>query len=839
VKNNSKLETRNSKLQNTEGVFYDIKRLLDKSNDMKRSTAIFFTFSTILFLNFTILNAQKGILKGKIIDAQTGLPLSYASIRAFKNVDSSLVSGAITDEKGLFSTEIPIGQFYAIIDFMGYKAFKTLSFSISKENLSYDLGTIKLASGANTLDEVVIQAEKSTMELSLDKKIFNVGKDLANAGGSATDILSNIPSVSVDVDGNVKLRGSENVRILIDGKPSGLVSFKGAAGLQQLQGSQIERVEIITNPSARYEAEGMSGIINIVLKKQQKQGVNGSFEIITGNPVNYGVAANINYRHKKVNFFVNYGIAYRKIPGKGSQYQEVYVHDTTFITEMTREGGTTGFHNNIRGGLDYFFNDKNSLTAAYLLRRSDVRRITDFVYKDYIFNKNNLRVTTTRQQDEKEHEPNAEYSLTYKKTFNKKGQELVADLRYLDYWERSDQIYPQTSFFADGSVNPANTKVQKALNDEFEKQYLFQLDYVQPIGKEGKFETGVRSTFRHMINDFTVTERNTKGVFEVLPNLKNYFTYDENIHALYAILGNKKDNISYQIGVRGEITDVTTKLQLTNQQNPRKYANLFPSAHFTYNLPNENALQLSYSRRVRRPRYDELNPFVTFSDNRNFFSGNPDLNPEFSNAFELGHIKYFEKGSLSSSIYYRHTNDKILGIRRVDSLGYAKTRPENFAVEDAYGAEFTSQYAPFKWWKMDYSFNFFRAITDGGNIDAAFKSDTYSWFMRHTSRFILPHNIDFQVRGNYEAPQKTPQGTRKSVYYVDLGVNKDVFKGKGTLTLNVSDLFNSRRNRFITEGGNFYTEGNFLGRRRQINLTFNYRLDSSSKKTKSLISEEG
>ena len=214
------------------------------------------------------------------------------------------------------------------------------------------------------------------------------------------------------------------------------------------------------------------------------------------------------------------------------------------------------------------------------------------------------------------------------------------------------------------------------------------------------------------------------------------------------------------------------------------------------------------------------------------------MNPEFSHAFELGHVKYLEKGSLSSSLYYRHTGDKIVGIRRVDSLGYAKTRPENFLVGDAFGAEFTSQYALFKWWKLDFNINFFRAITDGGNLDASFKSDTYSWFMRQTSRFSLPHSIDFQVRGNYEAPQITPQGTRKSVYFIDLGMNKDILKGKGTLTLNVSDLFNSRRNRFITEGVNFYTDGNFLGRRRQVNLTFNYRLDSSSKKAKSIISED-
>jgi ferric enterobactin receptor len=792
----------------------------------------------VLFFNAPFLCAQKGLIKGKVMDTQTSTPLSYAGIRVFKTADSSLVAGAITDDKGLFSITTPVGQFYVILDFIGYKAVKTAAFTLSKDQLNYDLGTVQLSANSNTLGEVVVQAEKSTMELSLDKKVFNVGKDLANRGGSATDLLGNIPSVSVDVEGNVKLRGSDNVRILIDGKPSGLVSFKGSAGLQQLQGSLIERVEIITNPSARYEAEGMSGIINIVLKKEQNQGVNGSFELIMGDPMNYGVAANINYRHKKVNFFVNYGVAYRKGPGKGEQFQKVYSHDTTFITEMSRVGGTTGFNNNIRGGLDYNFNETSTLTAAYLLKRSDVRRITDFTYKDYIFTTNNLQTITMRQQDEKEHEPNSEYSLSYKKTFKKKGQELIVDARFLDNWERSDQFYPQTSFFANGTPNPRQTKTQKALNDEFEKQYLFQLDYVHPLGKEGKLETGIRTNFRNMINDYLVTEKNKQGEFVTFQGLDNYFIYNENINAAYAILGNTKGKLSYQFGLRGEMTDVKTTLQQTNEVNKRDYANLFPSAHFTYKLPKENALQVSYSRHVRRPRYDDLNPFVTFSDNRNFFSGNPNLNPEFSHAFELGHVKYFEKGSFLSSLYYRHTTDKIVSIRRVDSLGFGNTHPENLLVEDAYGAEFTSQYTPFKWWKLDFNVNLFRATIDGANIDKSFFSDTYSWFARQTSRFSLPHKIDFQVRGNYEAAQKTPQGIRKAVYFIDLGANKDVFKGKGTLTLNVSDLLNSRRNRFITEGVNFYTEGNFLGRRRQVNLTFNYRLNANAKKTKSIISEE-
>jgi outer membrane receptor protein involved in Fe transport len=258
----------------------------------------------------------------------------------------------------------------------------------------------------------------------------------------------------------------------------------------------------------------------------------------------------------------------------------------------------------------------------------------------------------------------------------------------------------------------------------------------------------------------------------------------------------------------------------------------------TYDLPRQHALQISFSRRVRRPQYNDLSPFMTFSDSRNFFSGNPDLNPEFTNSFDLGHIKYMGKGSVSSSVYYRHTIGKIIRIRQVDEQGFAMTRPENLATEDSYGAEFTSSYAPYPWWKVDGSLNFFRAMTNGSNLDASFQSDTYSWFARTTSRFTFWKSTDFQMRGNYEAPQQTPQGRRMAIATLDLSVSRDVLKNNGTLTLNVLDVFNSRRFRTITEGTNFYTENNSQGRLRQINLTFNYRLRQAKKKAKDPVDGE-
>ena len=773
--------------------------------------------------------AQRGESKGRIIDGQTNTPLSFASVRVFKAAGSppELVDGAVANEDGYFSVKTPPGSYYALVEFMGYTTLKTGVFSVTKEKPSHELGILSLSAATNTLEEVVVQAEKSSMELSLDKRIFNVGKDLANAGGNATEILSNIPSVSVDPEGNVKLRGSGNVRILIDGKPSGLVSFKGGSGLQQLQGSLIERVEIITNPSARYEAEGMAGIINIILKKERKDGFNGSFEVISGHPANYGGAANLNYRHRKVNFFINYGIAYRITPGRSSMYQEVYDADTTFILEQYNTRRIKGFNQNIRGGLDFFFTEKSILTASYLFRRSDANRLTDITYRDYVQSIDNFRGVTFRQQNEDEVEPNSEYVLSHKKLFTRKGHELTTEVRFLDNWESSDQLFTQRAEFSDGSRDAAGTLLQQSLNDEFEKQLLFQLDYTQPLGKEGKFETGLRTSFRDMVNDFVVNERNEQGAWVPLPNLKNYFIYNENIHAAYGILGNKTNQFSYQVGVRAEMTDVKTTLRETNEVNPRRYTNLFPSAHFTYNLPKENAIQLSYSRRVRRPVYSDLSPFMTFSDSRNFSSGNPNLNPEFSNVFEIGHIKYFDQGSFTSSVYYRMTDGKIEDIRVVDLNGFAISRPENLLSEYAYGIEFTSSYNPVKWWKNDFNFNFFHADIDGSNILDSYKTETYSWFARQTSRFSLPHGIDSQIRANYEAPQKTAQGSRQALFYMDLAMSKDVFQGQGTLNLSVLDVFNSRRFRSITEGPTFYSSRMTQQRFRQINLTLNYRINQA------------
>ncbi|HZY82834.1 MAG TPA: outer membrane beta-barrel family protein [Cyclobacteriaceae bacterium] len=799
-------------------------------------TSPFSRFLLVAAILFAIPAAAQVTIQGKVVD-EAGAPMSFSNVAVYQQTDSTLASGAVTDANGIFKVGVKPGDYYIKVTFI---SFEDLTIpNIKASGTSVDVGSVVMKTSKSILDEVVVQGEKSSMELSLDKRVFNVGKDLANTGGTAADILSYVPSISVDPEGGIKLRGSDNVRILIDGKPSGLVSFNGSGGLQQLQGSMIERVEVITNPSARYEAEGMAGVINIVLKKDRKQGFNAAIDIITGYPVNMGAATNLNYRKNKVNFFINYTIAYRVQPARGTQYQERYSGDTTFYLRQSNEGTITGFNQNIRGGLDIFFTEKSVLTASYLFRRSDVKRLTDIVYRDFLFNESNPTDMITRHQDEDEIEPNSEYSLIYKKSFATKGHELIAEAKLLDNWETSDQTFTQNYFDANMVADPLQNLLQKSVNDESEKQLLFQLDYIKPIGKEGRFETGVRTSFRKMVNDYIVTQQQDDGSFQALPGLDNIFYYNENIHAAYAILGNKTGKVAYQAGLRAEMTDVKTTLEKTQEVNPRKYSNLFPSAHLTYDLPNDNDIQVSYSRRVRRPFYNDLSPFMTFSDSRNYFSGNPNLNPEFSDVFEIGHIKYFDKGSLTSSVYGRNTTSKIERIRTVDDKGNAITLPQNLRSEVAYGVEFTSTMTPVKWWKVDFNFNFFHADIDGSNVVSTYKASTYSWYARQSSRFTLPKSIDLQLRTNFEAPQKTAQGRRKALAYADFALSKEIFKGRGNLNFNVIDIFNSRRVRSITQGENFYTSGNFQGRKRQFNLTLSYRINQAKPAKARKLDEDG
>lgn len=774
------------------------------------------------FLSLTTMALGQALLKGQVTDAETGDPLEYATVSLLQPEDSTLVNGGSTDEEGKFSIETKPGQYVVKIQFVSYQP-KILG-TVEVGSQPQDLGSISLDPATSTLSEVLVEGRREQTVLELDKRTFNVSQDLSNTGRNADEILDNLPSITVDVDGNVSLRGSGNVRILVDGKPSGLVGISSANGLRSLSGDMIERIEVVTNPSARYDAQGSAGIINIILKKEKKSGLNGSFTANAGQPDNYGGSVNLNYRRSWMNFFVNYGINYRNTPGSGSSYQEFNFPDTSYITLRDQARNRGGLSNNIRIGTDFILNKYNTLTTSFLYRVSDQTNTSSLWYHDYT-SSNELLQRTLRTDEEDEDEKNQEYELYYKRTFDQKERELTATVQYRESGEIENSDLTEYT----GIEEQVPSLFQRSLNDENERQWLMQADYIHPFLEKAKFETGYRGTLRQIDNQYLVEEQEETGLWSPLSEFSNTFRYNENIHALYAIASNKTGKWSYQGGLRVEATDITTHLIETDDKNNKDYVNFFPSAFLTYALTETNSLQASYSRRINRPRFWSLNPFFTFSDARNIRSGNPDLDPEFTDSYELGYLHNFSSGNIYAGGYYRLTNGVTERVSRVEEDGITYSRPENLSTRNSFGIEVNTNQDLFSWWQLNGNFNFYRAITEGEAYGLALSSDTYTMSGRVTSKWNIPKLFQVQLSGFYRAPEERPQGRTKAFYSIDLGATRDILNKKGTLSLNARDLLNSRKFRFETFGENFYQESTFQWRARQITLSFTYRLNQNNK----------
>ena len=759
---------------------------------------------------------------GKVIDAKSGTPLEYTNISFYALRDSSLVTGGVTDVEGQFAIEIRPGRYYAIVQFISFKPIAISGLGIRPDSDGLDMGVIELQADTEILDDVVIEGEKDQVELRLDKRVFNVGKDLSNTGRTAIDILNNVPSVAVDEEGNVSLRGSENVRILVDGKPSGLIGISSSDGLRQLQGDVIESIEVVTNPSARYDAEGDAGIINIVLKKKRKKGLNGGITLNTGYPNDHGASLNFNYRKNKVNFFANYGLSYRKSPGFGFSLQQYTEADTSYRTDQSLDFTRGGLNNNIRIGMEYSINNKNSISGSFLYRISDGTNERTTYFKDYNSD-DALYRNQQRIEDENEKDENYQYDLNYRRTFKKKGQLLTADVQYRDNAEiEKGDIGQTTLFLLEGGSEP--DEFQRSTNIESENSWLLQADYAHPVGGKGKAEVGYRGNFRALANDYLVEDL-TGTVWSNNTNLSNNFRYNENVNALYGIYGNELGKITYQVGLRMEATDIEIDLLQTNESFRKNYIDLFPSAFFTYKLSEGNAIQTSYSRRLRRPRSRNLNPFpFSIGDNRNLRTGNPDLNPTYTDSYELGYLKTWKKSNLFSSVYYRKTNGVVQRItERIDTINISL--PVNLSVQNAVGLEFNYSYDISTWWKISGNANFYKAIIEGVYSDQVYEQDIYAMNTRLNSRMTIKKKVNYQMNWRYRAPQETAQGSRKAYTTLDLSWSMDVMKNKGTLVANVRDVFNTGKYRYIVEDPAFVLDGEFQRRPRAYTVSFSYRFN--------------
>lgn len=769
----------------------------------------------ILFFAINALG-QSYLITGSLIDEDSN-PVSFANIALYEQADSVLVHGDVSDETGKFLIEADAGKYYLKITFVSYEEKIIPSVEISNKPIR--LGTIVLSENSDLLGEVIVRGEKGQMELSLDKRVFNVEKDLSNIGRNVSEILDNVPSVTVDVEGNVSLRGSENVRILINGKPSGLVGISSTDALRQLQGNMIESVEVITNPSARFDAEGEVGIINIILKKNIKQGLNGSITGTAGYPDNYVSSFNLNFRKGKVNLNGSYGMNYRASPGSGKSSQQYFSPDTSFVYDQTQKRERSGLSHNFMFGTEYSLTDKSSLTAAIAYRKSDGLNTSKIIYEDFDSN-GDLVNTVVRDEREQEPEENIDASLSFRKDFDRPGQSLTVDAKFI----RSDEL-ELTEYNQSDDVGSELIQ-QRGTNTENEVTQLLQIDYIHPFGSKGKLEFGGKTATRSIENKFLL-EQLEESNWATLPSFNNNLIYTERIHALYAIIGNSINRYSFQLGVRGEFSDITTELTVTDNTNNRTYFDLFPSAHFSYQLSDPASIQLSYSYRISRPRIRDLMPFSNFTDSRVFFSGNPNLNPEYTHSFEGGYLLNWQNASLLTSAYYRHRLGVVERITQVDDQGLTRIFPVNLATEDAVGLEFNLSYSLKDWWYLNTNGNFYRAIRKGSFEEQTFYSDTYTWTSRLTSRITFLKKNNFQTSFNYRAPRITTQGKNLSIYSLDLGYSRDVLKGNGTLTASVQDVFNSRKRRRIIDSEGYYSTSEFQWRARQFLLTFTYRLNQN------------
>ena len=790
-----------------------------------------FLFSSLLFLlSFTSISQnrsnfmQKMELSGTVLDEITKQPLPYATISIFKAADSSLVDGEITNEAGEFKLALNRGIYKVDISFISYLKASKYQVNLTKGNLN--LGVILLKSDNKTLEEVEVVAERSQMEFKLDKKVFNVGSDATMKGANASDLLDNIPSVEVDVDGNVSLRGSQNVRILINGKPSGLVGSSTTDALRQMQGSMIERVEVITNPSSKYEAEGEAGIINIILKEEKRSGINGSIELRTGIPDNHGVSLNLNVRRKKFNGFINYGLGFSDFDRGGKTEQDFFLTDTAYGTNIDRNYNRRGLSQNLQLGADIYLNDKNTLTVSGLYRFSDETNTGRLIYDD--FNNNERLInSSTRISEEVEEDQNQEISLNYKKTFEQKGKELTAVFQYNNGNETEDSDINELITKGFGLGTPE--LIQFSNNKENQTNYLFQADYEQPLKKNQKIETGIRAALRTIDTDYRVSEvQNGNNV--ILNQFTNIFEYVEDVYAAYGIYSKQFEKLSYQLGMRVEHSEIQTNLKTTGENNRKSYTDFFPSAAFTYKLENEASLQWSYSRRISRPRFWYLNPFFTFSDARNIRTGNPDLDPEYTNSFEVGYLKYWKKGSFYVGTYYKRSTQIIDRISFANDTGVTFSIPVNLATRNSYGIETNFSKDITKDIKANASVNVFVSNQRGDYRDENFDVDAFNWNTRFSVKYALDKLTDFQLTSMYRAPNNSAQGKVKSMTSINLAASRDILKKNGTITFSVQDILNTRRWRSITETENFYSESDFQWRPRQFQLTFSYRFNQKKQR---------
>lgn len=796
---------------------------------------------------------NQNVVYGKLVDSISGKGIEFASVQLFiikPDKKDSLISAMLSLSNGDFRfTKIsPKNELKLVISATGYELItKNITFNDgSNKNISLDLGNITLATDVQVLKGVVIQSRKPALELGVDGKVFNVDKSLISVGGTAVDLMRNIPTLSVDIDGNVELRNS-TPQIFVDGRPTILT-------LDQIPADHIEKVELITNPSAKYDAASSAGIINIVLKKNKRIGLNGVVSMGVGTPKLYNGNLNLNLRQGKFNFYASAGFNKSGGIAKGNTRRENKENGITsnYFNQDTRNERDNNFVS-FRFGLDYFIDNRNTLGITHSISNGKFRNY-ETQEQEYLNNSKVLEYYGERYAEGAYTRDRSGTGLNYKHNFPEQGKELTADISYNYGPGTENSFINNTFYFPDGSLYEPPTLVR---NDGTNKndQLTFQIDFVNPVSDNKKIETG----FRNYYNKYS----SLYGAFaidngqEIKLPLSNNYKYTEKITAAYFTYSGKKEKLSYKIGLRteyskfdGELIDSAFKF---GYEYPSGTKNLwdafFPSVSFTKETGEDNQFQANYTRRIRRPRFWQLNPFIDINDPTNLRQGNPSLRPEFINSFEVNYNKNYKNGNFLASVYFRNNPDDItqysdtISAAQYAQLDNAAVDPNailntyiNATTTNRYGAEFTLQQKFGENFEITPSLDLQYRTVNANVKGLDLSNEGFSWEAKLTVNYKIVtdkksffNDMSFQAMGEYESPEVIPQGKRDAQYQVDIAMRKDFLKNKkGTLTFAVNDLFNTNRFGVIYDTERFYQTSYRRRNVRNIRLTFSYKFGDAN-----------
>ncbi len=738
-------------------------------------------------------NVVLGSVRGVVMDKNLKESIPYATI-VISDTSDKVINGGITQENGNFMiTDIPKGNYILKVQFIGYKTFSQ-PIIIDRKNKDINAGTIFLEEEIAQLDDVTIIAERTTIEQKIDRKVINVGKDLTTTGGSAAEIMNNIPSVNVDQDGNIALRGNQNVRILVDGKPTNITASQL---LKQIPSTSIKKIELITNPSAKYNPEGMSGIINIVLHKNTNIGFNGTINLGLNYDENarFNSSIDLNYRAGKVNIYGNYGNNISKNQQRGFISRE----DDNSRQELDILSNNKSHL--FKVGLDYYINDNN--TVSFYTNQNLFDGKTALSTNVLLLNDitNSFEQITSNDGDNL----GSTYNFDYKHDFKKEGHNIELEIDYNIF--NSDN---NDNFSRVGGIDTF-TPYTDILDNE-RKNTTINLDYINPLSETTKLELGGEARFRRTDNDYQST------LFD-----NTIYQYDRDIYTLYATYGQNFDKWSYQLGARVENYNVEATLD-GNKIFEDDYITVYPSAFISYSPQEKNSYQVSFSRRVDRPGLNQVNPIREWSTPRITGVGNPSLDPQFTNSIEFNYTRRLNKGSITGGVFYRQINDEISQTLLIDPQDDTRQllTYDNFDDNSSYGVEISSNYRPTKWWNFNASFDLFSQTQKGIVSNIAREVSTTAYNFRLNNNFKATKNLTFQVFGFYRSEQDGIQFKSKPFYFVNTGARYNFLQGKGTFSLNFNDIFNTMKFRFDGEVP-FQQNGEFQGETQTVYLGLSYR----------------